>query len=695
MSNEENYILVDNSIRKLDIPSSILSLGVQYDKDVNVLYFKVPRYYNDLDLSKFTAHINYVNANNQAGMFIVPKALKEIEEDHFVVPWIVGADACRYAGETSFSLGFTNLAKESDALEEERPIPDPEPLRPANGPGQDEGTPLTTDDVDWNDTLLAAGNVIQEFHTQIYKLPVLKGLEPMDENYKNDNSEYSVVEELLVELNRHFANYANRIDTKLQDAETTLTTNGDKALKTYNDNAAKALETLNTTKTKAVEDITTAKTNSLNEINTARANAVNEITTDHNSAVTEITTKHNTAVTEINNAKAGGVDAINQASTSAQNAIEQSKTNALNEIATKHTESVTDVEKHHTDSVTDINKIHEDASTDLKKIIHDQAVYLNEMLDWLHAEIEAKADKSAVNGIKVVKRAQDMTDSTVVYIYMGNEAGYTAGSWYYNDGGNWVAGGVYNSQGIVTDKDLVADGVAADGKATGDRFKVVDEILRHQFGASVTPAFEEENGYLDSTDGLIKKQEGFYTSEFLQIPHWATKIYTPITTYYEKDGLAFYNENMQFISGFADRTKNKQMISLARPKGAEFIRISIIKKNILSPTIYFGSVDDLLNDFMVNIEKYKGDNEKMLKSMAEFKLLEDELKTNGGQLRKDLDALNDSYLDTKLLVDQHTTTIAQNKQDAENKIKELTDKNTDLEARIAKLENMIKITEGH
>lgn len=58
--------------------------------------------------------------------------------------------------------------------------------------------------------------------------------------------------------------------------------------------------------------------------------------------------------------------------------------------------------------------------------------------------------------------------------------------------------------------------------------------------------------------------------------------------------------------------------------------------------------------------------------------------------------VNISALDTQLkkVSDQLATVVAE-KQESDNKVKELTDKNTDLEARIAKLENIIKTTEGY
>lgn len=38
-----------------------------------------------------------------------------------------------------------------------------------------------------------------------------------------------------------------------------------------------------------------------------------------------------------------------------------------------------------------------------------------------------------------------MTDVAKIYVYTGNETGYTAGNWYYNNGAAWVSGGVFNS----------------------------------------------------------------------------------------------------------------------------------------------------------------------------------------------------------------------------------------------------------
>lgn len=44
-----------------------------------------------------------------------------------------------------------------------------------------------------------------------------------------------------------------------------------------------------------------------------------------------------------------------------------------------------------------------------------------------------------------------MTDTDKIYVYTGNQSGYTNGNWYYYSGSTWVSGGVYNSVAIEVD----------------------------------------------------------------------------------------------------------------------------------------------------------------------------------------------------------------------------------------------------
>lgn len=48
-----------------------------------------------------------------------------------------------------------------------------------------------------------------------------------------------------------------------------------------------------------------------------------------------------------------------------------------------------------------------------------------------------------------VETVAEMIDTTKVYLYVGSEAGYTFGNWYYYDGNDWVSGGKWGADGGV------------------------------------------------------------------------------------------------------------------------------------------------------------------------------------------------------------------------------------------------------
>ena len=61
--------------------------------------------------------------------------------------------------------------------------------------------------------------------------------------------------------------------------------------------------------------------------------------------------------------------------------------------------------------------------------------------------------KAAETGAQAVKTVSEMTDPNKIYIYVGSEAGYIAGNWYYYDEAlaAWVSGGAYGGSTVNTD----------------------------------------------------------------------------------------------------------------------------------------------------------------------------------------------------------------------------------------------------
>lgn len=128
----EEVLTIDLDSREIIIPDSIQNLGVESDDDVLSLTFSLPRYYdnNEVDLSTFDIHVNYLNANNEGDLYEVND--KSIEGNNIIFEWLVGRHAVSYHGDVTFNV----CLKEMD------------------------GT-----------------TVIREFNTTVATLPVLRGLE--------------------------------------------------------------------------------------------------------------------------------------------------------------------------------------------------------------------------------------------------------------------------------------------------------------------------------------------------------------------------------------------------------------------------------------------------------------------------------------------------------------------------------------
>lgn len=113
--------------------------------------------------------------------------------------------------------------------------------------------------------------------------------------------------------------------------------------------------------------------------------------------------------------------------------------------------------------------------------------YLNKSgLQRYTNELWAKIGEKYKPGAPLVANtASDMTDTDRVYVYTGNETGYSTGHWYYYDGSAWTDGGVYNS--VAGIDDAVRFGI--------DQTKTEQEKLRAQ-----------KNIGLDTNNGDINAQ---------------------------------------------------------------------------------------------------------------------------------------------------------------------------------------------
>ena len=77
------------------------------------------------------------------------------------------------------------------------------------------------------------------------------------------------------------------------------------------------------------------------------------------------------------------------------------------------------------------------------------------------SQLEEKANKSEIGSPLIANTVAEMTDTSKIYVYTGNETGYTNGNWYSYNGTSWVSGGTYNSIAIGN-KSVTLDKIASD-----------------------------------------------------------------------------------------------------------------------------------------------------------------------------------------------------------------------------------------
>ena len=101
----EKIYKVDLAARQIEAPEY---LSVQSDHRSEVVYFRCPRYFDTIDLSKLVCIIQYINANGEGRVYAVPyydvDTLSGTNEMLF--PWAIEGEATKAAGDVQYSIRF-------------------------------------------------------------------------------------------------------------------------------------------------------------------------------------------------------------------------------------------------------------------------------------------------------------------------------------------------------------------------------------------------------------------------------------------------------------------------------------------------------------------------------------------------------------------------------------------------------------
>ena len=92
-------------------------LSVQYEHNAEIIYFRCPRYYENMDLATTVCVVEYLNAQGQASLYWVPfydiehysVAADGTEEPVIIFPWAINGMVTAYEGDVTFVVRFYQL----------------------------------------------------------------------------------------------------------------------------------------------------------------------------------------------------------------------------------------------------------------------------------------------------------------------------------------------------------------------------------------------------------------------------------------------------------------------------------------------------------------------------------------------------------------------------------------------------------
>lgn len=206
-SEENPYIVINNDLRTITPPTSTLLLGVYNDKEVLKVPFKMPRYYDDIDLSSFSIQINYINAMRIPNFDEADDVV--VEDDYITFNWTTKRSVFLKDGTVQFSVC------------------------------------LRLSDIE--------GNVSKEFNTTIGYGIVLEGIEADADS--EDPEAYSVI--------AHMIQIKNYVDGKSESIEEVA----DGAISTVNDALNSAVSSINNRASSAESSVNSTANSAITNIN--------------------------------------------------------------------------------------------------------------------------------------------------------------------------------------------------------------------------------------------------------------------------------------------------------------------------------------------------------------------------------------------------------------------------------------------
>ena len=108
LPNNEKIYEIDMNSRKIEAPKY---LSVELDHRAETIYFKVGRYYDNIDLANMTCVVQYINAKGEGRVYPVPFYDVETyaDENMMLFPWCIDGEATKASGNVTYSIRFYDI----------------------------------------------------------------------------------------------------------------------------------------------------------------------------------------------------------------------------------------------------------------------------------------------------------------------------------------------------------------------------------------------------------------------------------------------------------------------------------------------------------------------------------------------------------------------------------------------------------
>ena len=108
---DEPLLRIDLNTRKIDAPEY---LSVSTDHRAETVYFSVNRYFDNVDLSTMSCVIQFINANGDSGLYVVPYYdTTSAGPNTMLIPWVIEGAVTAAPGTVVFSVQFFRVSESS------------------------------------------------------------------------------------------------------------------------------------------------------------------------------------------------------------------------------------------------------------------------------------------------------------------------------------------------------------------------------------------------------------------------------------------------------------------------------------------------------------------------------------------------------------------------------------------------------